>query len=132
MFEIYVIRGMLKIILSFLRGDFLRWKSSKYFIAAWIVLTRHGLFRALVSLVVLGIIDTKFYGFKGPRLYTAREGKIAKEDPRFEPSHDPSAISEDASVEDAAILPRAWERSSPTVKFCRSGIRASGFRRKKL
>lgn len=57
--------------------------------------------------VVLGIIDTKFYGFKGPRLYTARGGKIAKEAARFEPSHDPSAISEDASFEDAVILPRA-------------------------
>lgn len=85
-----------------------------------------------VSLVVLRIIDTKFYGFKGPRLYTARGGKIAKEDPRFEPSHDPSAISEDVFVEDVAILPRAWERFSPTVKFCRSGIRVSGFHRKKL
>lgn len=59
------------------------------------------------SLVVLGIIDTKFYGFKGPRLYTARGGKIAKEDSRFEPSHDPLTISEDAFVEDVEILPRA-------------------------
>lgn len=58
----------------------------------------------MVFLVVPGIIDTKFHGFKGSRLYAACGGRIADEEeveekeevPRFEPSHDPSAISEDA------------------------------------
>lgn len=35
-------------------------------------------------------------------MLSARAGEIAEVAPRFEPSHDPSAISEDASVEDAA------------------------------
>lgn len=124
-FEIYVIRGMLKIVLSTFKRRFFEMKEFE--------ISYRGLFwRDIEPSSPSSCWELSTRNSTGSKVlvYIPREGKIAKEDPRFEPSHDPSAISEDASVEDA-ILPRAWERSSPTVKFCWSGIRASGFRRKK-